>query len=180
MRSTSVQVDAGRADQESSRQTSMLRRFRTFGEQLSDYSISADALADCRHELLTRPAEWIAAIDFADADAATARVATEFDGLAPELTALITDGDTPPVPRPLYTLPTRQRWDRVAEVTLVVAAAHLMPPPSGEGANLATWTEPSWRPRSSHTLTTSRRRLKPTNRRCSLAARWPPSTRTEC
>ena len=43
---------------------------------------------------LNRPAEWVAGIDFADPAAATARVAAELDGWAPELTALITDGET--------------------------------------------------------------------------------------
>ena len=85
---------------------------------------------------LNRPAEWFAGIDFTDAAAATARVAAEFDGWAPELTALITDGDTAPVLRMIYTLPDGHRWDRVPGVTLLGDAAHLMPP-SGEGANLA-------------------------------------------
>jgi 2-polyprenyl-6-methoxyphenol hydroxylase-like FAD-dependent oxidoreductase len=85
---------------------------------------------------LSRPAEWIAGIDFTDAAAATARVAAEFDGWAPELTALITDGETAPVPRMIYALPDSHRWDPVPGVTLVGDAAHLMPP-SGEGANLA-------------------------------------------
>ena len=85
---------------------------------------------------LNRPAEWIAGIDFTDATAATARVAAEFDGWAPELTALITDGETAPIPRMIYTLPDGHRWDRVPGVTLLGDAAHLMAP-SGEGANLA-------------------------------------------
>ena len=85
---------------------------------------------------LNRPAEWIAGIDFTDAAAATARVAAEFDGWAPELVALITDGETAPIPRPISALPTGHRWDRVPGVTLLGDAAHLMPP-SGEGANLA-------------------------------------------
>ena len=85
---------------------------------------------------LSRPADWIAGIDFGDAGAATARIAAEFDGWAPELTALITDGGTTPVPRPLYTLPIGHRWDRVRGVTLIGDAAHLAPP-AGEGANLA-------------------------------------------
>jgi 2-polyprenyl-6-methoxyphenol hydroxylase-like FAD-dependent oxidoreductase len=85
---------------------------------------------------LNRPAEWIAAIDFTDAAAATARVAAEFDGWAPALTALITDGETAPVARMIYTLPDGHRWDRVPGVTLLGDAAHLMPP-SGDGANLA-------------------------------------------
>ena len=85
---------------------------------------------------LTRPPEWFAGIDFADAGAAIARVAAEFDGWAPELTALITDGETAPVPRVLHALPIGHRWDRVPGVTLLGDAAHLMPP-NGEGANLA-------------------------------------------
>jgi 2-polyprenyl-6-methoxyphenol hydroxylase-like FAD-dependent oxidoreductase len=85
---------------------------------------------------LTKPQEWIAGIDFTDTAAATARIAAEFDGWAPELTALITDGETPPVPRILHTLPIGHRWDRVPGVTLLGDAAHLMPP-NGEGANLA-------------------------------------------
>ena len=85
---------------------------------------------------LKRPVEWIADIDFSDTTAAIARVAAEFEGWAPPLTALITDGDTPPVPRMIYTLPEGHRWDRVPGVTLLGDAAHLMPP-SGEGANLA-------------------------------------------
>ncbi|WP_024509833.1 NAD(P)/FAD-dependent oxidoreductase [Bradyrhizobium sp. ARR65] len=85
---------------------------------------------------LNRPAEWIAGIDFTDASTATARIAAEFDGWAPALTALITDGDTPPVPRVLHALPNGHRWDRVPGVTLLGDAAHLAPP-AGEGANLA-------------------------------------------
>ncbi len=85
---------------------------------------------------LARPLEWFTGIDFTDAAAATARVAAEFDGWAPELTALITDGETAPVPRLIYSLPNEHRWDRVPGVTLIGDAAHLMPP-SGEGANLA-------------------------------------------
>jgi 2-polyprenyl-6-methoxyphenol hydroxylase-like FAD-dependent oxidoreductase len=85
---------------------------------------------------LNRPAEWVAGIDFTDAAAATAAVAAEFDGWAPALTALITDGETTPVPRMIYTLPDGHRWNRVAGVTLLGDAAHLMAP-SGDGANLA-------------------------------------------
>jgi len=85
---------------------------------------------------LNRPAEWIAAVDFTDAAAASARVAAEFEGWAPQLTALITDGETTPVVRMIYTLPDGHRWDAVPGVTLLGDAAHLMPP-SGDGANLA-------------------------------------------
>ncbi|MEU3957705.1 NAD(P)/FAD-dependent oxidoreductase [Streptomyces achromogenes] len=85
---------------------------------------------------LTEPEEWFAAIDFTDAAAATTRIAREFDGWAPELTALITDSDTAPVLRRLYALPAEHRWDRVPGVTLIGDAAHLAAP-NGEGANLA-------------------------------------------
>jgi 2-polyprenyl-6-methoxyphenol hydroxylase-like FAD-dependent oxidoreductase len=88
---------------------------------------------------LNRPAGWIAGIDFTDATAATARVAAEFDGWAPELTALITDGETAPVSRAVHALPIGHRWDRVAGLTLLGDAAHLMSPFAGEGANLAMY-----------------------------------------
>ncbi len=86
---------------------------------------------------LNKPQEWMADVDFTHSAAATARVAAEFDGWAPELTALITDGDTPPVLRAIYALPIGHCWDRVPGVTLIGDAAHLMSPFAGEGANLA-------------------------------------------
>ena len=85
---------------------------------------------------LMRPAAWFAAIDFGDAAAATARIAAEFDGWAPELVTLITGGDTPPVLRTINALPVGHRWPRTPGVTLVGDAAHLSPP-AGDGANLA-------------------------------------------
>ncbi|MFI1359543.1 FAD-dependent oxidoreductase [Streptomyces sp. NPDC020898] len=88
--------------------------------------------------MLTEPQEWFAGVDFTDPVAATARIAEEFDGWAPELTALITDGETAPVVRPLHTLPVGHRWDRVPGVTLIGDAAHLATP-NGEGANLAMY-----------------------------------------
>lgn len=85
---------------------------------------------------LNRSAEWVAGIDFTDATTAARAVAAEFDGWTPALTALITDGDVPPVPRMIYALPDGHRWERIPGVTLLGDAAHLMPP-AGEGANLA-------------------------------------------
>ncbi|MFE2374380.1 FAD-dependent oxidoreductase [Streptomyces sp. NPDC059398] len=85
---------------------------------------------------LTKPQEWFAAIDFTDSAAAAARVAEEFTGWAPEITALITDGESAPVLRPLNALPVEHRWERVPGVTLLGDAAHLAAP-NGEGANLA-------------------------------------------
>ncbi|GAA0300750.1 NAD(P)/FAD-dependent oxidoreductase [Streptomyces polychromogenes] len=85
---------------------------------------------------LTEPQDWFAALDFTDAATATARIAREFDGWAPELRSLITDTDTAPLLRPFHTLPPGHRWERVPGVTLLGDAAHLAPP-NGEGANLA-------------------------------------------
>jgi 2-polyprenyl-6-methoxyphenol hydroxylase-like FAD-dependent oxidoreductase len=84
---------------------------------------------------LTRPRDWFEGLDLAD-PAALARIAGEFDGWAPEITALITDSDVTPVLRPLHALPAGHRWERVPGVTLLGDAAHLAPP-DGEGANLA-------------------------------------------
>lgn len=87
---------------------------------------------------LKKPEDWIAAKDFSNPAAVLSCVAQEFDGWAPELTALITDGEADPVGRPIYALPVAHRWDRVPGVTLLGDAAHLMAP-SGEGANLAMY-----------------------------------------
>jgi len=84
---------------------------------------------------LNRPAAWFADLNFNDATA-MAKIATEFDGWAPALTALISDGGTTPVLRMLHSLPSEHRWQRVPGVTLIGDAAHLAPP-AGEGANLA-------------------------------------------
>ncbi|TDU73718.1 NAD(P)/FAD-dependent oxidoreductase [Streptomyces sp. KS 21] len=104
------------------------------GKEIFAHRESGDTLHT--YVMLARPQDWFAAIDFTDPAAATARIAREFDGWAPELTALITDGDTPPVLRAQYALPAEHRWDRVPGVTLIGDAAHLAPP-NGEGANLA-------------------------------------------
>ena len=85
---------------------------------------------------LNRSAEWIASVDFTDPTVATARIAAEFAGWAPALTALIVDADAAPILRMLHTLPLDHRWDRAPGATLLGDAAHLAPP-AGEGANLA-------------------------------------------
>jgi 2-polyprenyl-6-methoxyphenol hydroxylase-like FAD-dependent oxidoreductase len=86
--------------------------------------------------VLHRPVEWFAEIDFADADAARRRIAAEFEGWAPELVSLITDGEAEPILRSIHRLPDRHRWDRIPGVTLLGDAAHVTVP-GGEGANLA-------------------------------------------
>lgn len=85
---------------------------------------------------LARPVDWFASMDFGDPTVVKTRLAAEFEGWSPALTALITEADTSPVFRPLYSLPTGLSWSRVPGVTLVGDAAHLAPP-AGEGANLA-------------------------------------------
>ena len=85
---------------------------------------------------LTKPIDWLTNTDPADAAAVTAQVVSEFEGWAPQLTALLTDSDTAPVLRRLHTLPIGHQWDRTPGVTLLGDAAHLTPP-NGEGANLA-------------------------------------------
>ncbi|WP_371628473.1 FAD-dependent monooxygenase [Streptomyces sp. NBC_00341] len=85
---------------------------------------------------LVKPLGWPADTDASDAAALTARVVAEFEGWAPQLTALLTDSDTAPFLRRLHTLPVGHRWDPAPGITLLGDAAHLAPP-NGEGANLA-------------------------------------------
>lgn len=86
--------------------------------------------------IVSRPLTWFDEIDFTDAGASKALIAAEFDGLAAELVALISDADTPPVLRSIHKLPDSHRWARTRGVTLIGDAAHVTLP-GGEGANVA-------------------------------------------
>jgi len=88
---------------------------------------------------LNKPEAWAASIDFRDPGSTMARIAEEFAGWAPELTALITKGESDPILRLIYALPVGFAWVRTPGVTLLGDAAHLMSPFAGEGANLAMY-----------------------------------------
>ena len=86
---------------------------------------------------VTRPAEWVATVDFDDPQGGRAEVTREFAGWAPQLRTLVAESDTPPTLRAIHALPVGVSWARRPGTTLLGDAAHLMSPFAGEGANLA-------------------------------------------
>jgi 2-polyprenyl-6-methoxyphenol hydroxylase-like FAD-dependent oxidoreductase len=85
------------------------------------------------------PEDWMASsgVDWTDAPAARAALLEQFSDWSTELTDLIRNADDTIVPRAIRALPTGHSWPRLAGVTLLGDAAHLMSPFAGEGANLA-------------------------------------------
>jgi 2-polyprenyl-6-methoxyphenol hydroxylase-like FAD-dependent oxidoreductase len=89
--------------------------------------------------VLKKPIDWKLSGNYKNKSEALSYIAEQLgEGWAPELLALITEGETDPVSRAIYGLPIAHHWDHVPGVTLVGDAAHLTPP-DGDGANWALY-----------------------------------------
>ncbi|TXC97470.1 NAD(P)/FAD-dependent oxidoreductase [Streptomyces sp. ISID311] len=82
------------------------------------------------------PQDWHAGLDLADTEAVRARFLAQYQGWHDSLLDIVRDNEGGFVNRPMFVLPVPHTWQRVAGITLLGDAAHLMPP-VGVGANLA-------------------------------------------
>ena len=82
---------------------------------------------------------WVDTIDWDDTPTAKREVLARLDGWNDALRGMIANADTALTPRRINALPVGISWPRVAGVTLLGDAAHVMSPFAGEGGNVALY-----------------------------------------